>query len=177
MKTRSLAAIFCATLALLIASACSDASKNPSSASSAKNDHPTATACAELPLPIDQLIEQFVTRWNEHQATQLAQLFTNDAELDMSSPSQGTQYGQEEKKWTVSVGQTQIQHFAELEWAMGERLAFSAVDKFAGGGNAVGMKATFSDGKVQNLQDAKFVFNDCQVTLLHVVVVATSPAH
>ncbi len=136
---------------------------------------PAATNCPTA-RPIDQLIQQFVNLWNEHDPGDLAGLFTSDAELDMSSPSQGMQYQQQENEWTVSVGQLQIDQFAEGEWTAGERLSFSSVTSFKGGGYAVGMKAALPDGRVQILDDAKFVLDDCQAALAHVVIVATSTA-
>lgn len=152
--------------------ACTDAGVSTHAASS-----PTSKPTCGAPLPIEQLIEQFVTRWNEHQAAELVQLFTVDGELDMSSPTQGMQLGQEQNEWTANTGQAQIEWVAKSEWTAGEHLAYSSVDTFKGGGYAVGMRATFSDGSVQELNDAKFVLGECPATLLHVVLVADHPAH
>lgn len=174
VRTRILMAILYAIVATT-GNACADAGESSHAASSPTNTTPAPTCGA--PLPIEQLIEQFVTRWNEHQATELVQLFTVDGELDMSSPTQGMQYGQEQNEWTAYAGQAQIEQFAKSEWTLGEHLEYSSVDKFKGGGYAVGMRATFSDGRVQELNDAKFVLGDCETTLMHVVLVADHPAH
>jgi hypothetical protein len=128
------------------------------------------------PRSIDDLIQQFVADWNQHRAAPLVQLFTADAELDMSAPNQGTQYQSTEQEWTALVGHDQIERFAEQEWVVGEHLAFSGVKSFSGGGYAIGMKATFTDGRLQALDDAKFTYDPCQALLTHVVLVATSPA-
>src|SRR5260370_9752996 len=174
VRTRILIAIVYA-IVTAAGNACADAAESTHAASSPTNTTPAPTCGA--PLPIEQLIEQFATRWNEHQAAELDQLFTSGGELDMSSPSQGMQYGQEQNEWHAYTGQAQIEQFAKSEWTLGEHLAYSTVDEFKGGSYAVGMRATFSDGSVQELNDAKFVLGDCPATLLHVVLVADHPAH
>ena len=176
MNARSFASHACVVAVLLLVSGCSTSGNNASLATSSASSQVVSKACVAEPSSIDQLIQQFVAGWNQHQAARLVQLFTDDAELDMSMASQGTQYEQSEQQWTVSVGHKQIEAFAAQQWGVGERLAFSTVEKFSGGGYAIGMKATFSDGRVQDMSDAKFADDPCYGLLSHAVIVAVSPA-
>ncbi|MGH7764019.1 MAG: hypothetical protein ACREOM_06340 [Candidatus Dormibacteraceae bacterium] len=161
---------------LILASACSTSGNGVSRAVSSPTSQIMSNACVAEPSPIDQVIQQFVADWNQHQADPVVRLFSDDAELDMSAASQGTQNERSEQRWTVSVGQSRIQAFAEQQWGLGEQLAFSSVESFSGGGYAIGMKATFADGRKQAMSEAKFAYDSCPALLSHVVIVAASPA-
>jgi len=163
-------------LAVLLTTGCTTAGNAAGFGSPSSSKTVASSSCVSQPPEIDQLVQQFVVDWNQHRGALLVQLFTANAELDMSAPNQGTQYQQTDQEWTALIGPVELQRFAEQEWAVGEHLAFSGVKKFSGGGYALGMEATFSDGRRQVLNDAKFTFDPCQALLTHVVIVAMSPA-
>ena len=118
-------------------------------------------------------MRRFILDWNEHEPSDFGRLLTADAQLDMSTQSQGVNQNDD---WTTVDGAAAIDGFAKTQWNAGEMLSFSSIQTFAGGAYVHGLTATFADKRQQKMTDAKFVYDACAGSFRHIVIVASAPA-
>ena len=124
-------------------------------------------------LSVKSAVQDFFKDWNQRQQSDFKKLFTTEAELDMSSKSQGASVSD---GYTGTVGADAIAEFAARQWKTGEVLSFSAIEVFNGGAYAHSVTSKFEDGRQQTMTDSKFVYDRCSNAFNHVVIVAGSPA-
>lgn len=125
------------------------------------------------PAEIETAVRRFILDWNEHNPSDFGRLLTADAELDMSTKTQGVN---QDDNWTTVVGSAAIVGFARAQWNAGEMLSFSSVQTVTGGANLIGLTATFADKRRQTMTDAKFVYGACTRSFRHIVIVTSAPA-
>jgi hypothetical protein len=130
----------------------------------------SARSCSSA--PVQTPIQGFFSDWNERQ-TAIGALFSSQAELDMSTETEGASLSD---KYTSLIGSAAISRFAAMEWQAGEVLSYSSITPFNGGAYVNSVSAKFNDGRKQTMLDAKFVYGHCGSVLDHVVIVAASPA-
>ena len=144
---------------------------------SSAQSKPTPTICGGnasiQPAEIEAAVRRFILDWNEHNEPDFGRLLTADAELDMSTQTQGVN---QDDNWTTVAGSAAIERFARTQWNAGETLSFSSVQTVTGGANVIGLTATFADRRRQTMTDAKFVYNACTRSFRHIVIVASASA-
>lgn len=172
---------------LLSVIGCTGSSGQPSpagspraAARSAISSTPAASVCTRA--EVWSAISGFFDAWNHHDAAALGRLFTVDGVLDMATKHQDTLTGQ---GW-ASVGglgaRGMIAAFAERQWRLGEKLSYRGVTAglnggAAGdGGYAGNVVASFADGAVQPMSEAKFAYGCAAHAFAHVVIVSAKAA-
>jgi len=172
---------------MLSVAGCTGSSGQPSSAGSpraaargAASSTPAAGVCTRA--EIKGAISRFFGAWNHRDAAALGRLFTVDGVLDMATKHQDTLAG---GGW-ASVGGTSarlaVAAFAERQWRLGEKLSYRGmtIDLNGGeggdGGFANKVLASFADGTVQPMSEAKFVYGCAGQAFVHVVIVSAKAA-
>ena len=152
------------------------ASSQPPSSETTLN---TTAALSCGPKDATVAVQHFFASWNGRQVAALDKLLNfNTAKSEgfqMSAKDQGAK-PPINAQWTTAVTSPSLNDFASAQWRLGSRLSYERVETFVGGANAVGTKATFADGSVQPMSEAKFGF-DCNArAFTHVVIIAPKPA-
>jgi hypothetical protein len=138
---------------------------------------PAASVCTRA--GIKAAIAHFFDAWNHRQAAALGRLFTVDGVLDMTTKHQGLQW----HEW-ASVGgpggRRLIADFAKRQWRLGEKLSNRGISAELGGeegGDGLAdVMASFADGTVQPMAEAKFIYDCAGQGFAHVVIVAEKAA-
>jgi hypothetical protein len=125
-------------------------------------------------------VQRFFAAWNGRRVAALDKLFDFNTEksegFQMSAKDQGAKPPTNDQ-WTTAVTAPSLNEFASAQWGLGSKLSYESVQTFVGGANALDTKATFADGSVQPMSEAKFGF-DCNARAFsHVVIIAPTPAH
>src|SRR5215831_16814419 len=148
----------------------------PSAAASA----PAASVCTRA--EVKAAISGFFDAWNHQDAAALGRLFTADGALDMATKHQDTLHRGE---WAGIGGlgaRGAIAAFAGRQWRLGEKLSYRGMSIIlnggadADGGYAGNVRASFADGTVQPMEEAKFVYSCAGHALAHVVIVSAKAA-
>jgi hypothetical protein len=146
-------------------------------APSAVSSTPAAIVCTRA--EVKAAISHFFGAWNHRDAAALGRLFTVDGVLDMATKHQDTVTGHD---WASAGGRGMIAAFAERQWRLGEKLSYRGltIDLNGGvagdGGYANNVLASFTDGTVQPMDEAKFIYGCASHTFAHVVIVSAKPA-
>ncbi len=145
-------------------------------AGSAAAGAPAASVCTRA--EVKAAISGFFDAWNRRDAAALGRLFTVDAVLDMATKHQDTLTGQ---GWASASGRAMIAAFAQRQWHLGEKLSYRGLtigfDGVAGnGGYAANVLASFADGTVQPMTEAKFAYRCAGHAFAHVVIVSAKAA-
>jgi hypothetical protein len=138
---------------------------------------PAASVCTRA--GIKAAISHFFGAWNHRDAAALERLFTVDGVLDMTTKHQGLQT----HEW-ASVGgpggRRRIADFARRQWRLGEKLSNRGISVELGGeegGDGIAdVMASFADGTVQPIVEAKFIYDCSGQGFAHVVIVAEKAA-
>jgi hypothetical protein len=168
---------------------CTGSSGQPSSAESPRtavrstvSSTPAADMCTRA--EVRAAISDFFDAWNHHDAATLGRLFTVDGVLDMATKHQDTLNGQ---GWASAGGlgaRGMIAAFAERQWRLGEKLSYrgitvglnSGASGDGGYGYADNVVASFADGAVQPMSEAKFAYGCAAHAFAHVVIVSAKAA-
>jgi hypothetical protein len=123
-------------------------------------------------------ISGFFQAWNRRDTAALGRLFTVDGVLDMATKDQDTLTGQ---GWASASGRGMIAAFAQRQWRLGEKLSYRGLmigfNGAAGnGGYASNVLASFADGKMQPMTEAKFAYRCTGHAFAHVVIVSAKAA-
>jgi ketosteroid isomerase-like protein len=169
--------VVCPALILSIAG-CTGSSGHPSSAGSPAATErraalPTAAAGVCEGAEIKAAIRSFFDAWDHRDAAALGRLFTADGVLDMATKHQDTIAGQ---GWASAGGRGVIAAFAERQWRLGEKLSYHGMTMFGDGGYAGSVVASFADGTVQPMDEAKFAYGCASHAFAHVVIVSAKAA-
>jgi hypothetical protein len=169
---------------MLSIAGCTGSSGQPSSAGSPRvtarsgpSGTPAAGVCTRP--EIKAAISHFFDAWNHHDAAALGWLFTADGVLDMATKHQDTLTGHE---WASAGGRRMIAAFAERQWRLGEKLSYRGVriDLNGGaagdGGFAGHVVASFADGTVQPMDEAKFAYSCAIHSFTHVEITSAKAA-
>ncbi len=144
----------------------------PSAASSA----PAASVCTRA--AVKAAISGFFDAWNHHDAAALGRLFTANGILDMAAKHQDTLH---RHAWASASGRAMIAAFAGRQWRRGEKLSHRGLTAglnggAAGGGYASNVRASFADGTVQPMAEAKFAYGCASHAFTHVVIISAKAA-
>jgi hypothetical protein len=136
---------------------------------------PAASVCTRA--GIKAAISHFFDAWNHRDAAALGRLFTVDGVLDMTTKHQGLKW----HEW-ASVGgpggRRLIADFARRQWRLGEKLSNRGISVTLNdvNGGLADVMASFADGTVQPMAEAKFIYDCARQGFAHVVIVAEKAA-
>jgi len=143
---------------------------------------PAARSCGRA--EVRTAVSDFFTAWNHREAPALGRLFAAAGELDLTTSRQHAENGTD--SWTSAGGGTgargQIDAFAARQWRLGEKLSYRGIQvvlnggDFGDGGYAGYVVARFSDGTVQPMGYAKFIYSCASRGFVHVVIVSPKAA-
>jgi hypothetical protein len=169
---------------LLSVIGCTGSPGQPSSAESpgaaarnAASSAPAASVCTRA--EVKAAISGFFDAWNHHDAAALGRLFTANGILDMATKHQDTLH---RHVWASASGRGMIAAFAERQWRLGEKLSYRGLTAgfnggaAGGGGYASNVRASFADGTVQPMVEAKFAYGCASHAFTHVVIVSAKAA-
>lgn len=157
---------------------CTGSSGHPSRAGSpAAAEHraasPTPAARVCTGAEIKAAIRSFFEAWDHRDAAALARLFTADGVLDMATKRQDTLHGH---VWASAGGRGMIAAFAGRQWLLGEKLSYRGLTTGLNGSYASNVRASFADGTVQPMTEAKFAYGCASHAFAHVVIVSAKAA-
>jgi hypothetical protein len=91
----------------------------------------------------------------------------------MAAKHQDTLAGQ---GWASAGGREMIAAFAERQWRLGENLSYHGMTMFGDGGYVGSVVASFADGTMQPMAEAKFAYGCASHAFVHVVIVSAKAA-
>jgi hypothetical protein len=146
-------------------------------ARSAASSTVAASVCTRA--EVKAAISRFFGAWNHHAAPALGRLFTVDGVLDMATKHQDTLTGH---AWASVGGRGMIAAFAGRQWRLGEKLSYRGMtidlngDVAGDGGFAGNVLASFADGTVQPMDEAKFIYGCASHAFMHVEITSARAA-